>query len=145
MSQKQPACLSLVLPHHRSRGSICTWTAVGSTRTRGTGTQDAMCPMKPLPHTHHWHERFGNHVQDVQQKHIQEHLGSSVLPAAFPKYHTMPRQSKICGYWHWDSLHMATTLQKIQWSVRLFPNKRVLSKKERGRPWKHSFVPLRFE
>lgn len=131
MGKKQPACLSLALPHQGSRGSICRWIEVGSTRTRGTCAQDAVCPTKPLSHSHHWHEGFGSHVQGIQQKHTQEHLSSSVLLVAFPKYHTMPKQSKICGYWHWDSLHMATTLQKIQWSVRLFPNKCVLSKKER--------------
>lgn len=134
--EKQPACLSLALPHHGSRGSICTGIAVGSTWTRGTCAQDAMCPKQPLP----WRI-----WQPCVRRSAETHIGTARLFSAFPKYHTTSKQSKICGYWHWDSLHMATTLQKIQWSVRLFPNKCVLSKKERGRSWKHSFVPLGFE
>lgn len=47
--EKKPACLSLALPHHGSRGSTCTGIAVGSTWTRGTCAQDAMCPKQPLP------------------------------------------------------------------------------------------------
>lgn len=144
--EKKNACLSLALLHHRSSGNICTWIAAGSTWMRGMCAQDAMHPTKPLPHTHHWHEVFGNNVQGAQQKCTWKPIGSLVLLVAFPKYHALSEQSKVCGYWRWDSLRMATTLQKIQWSVRsLFCNKRVLSKKERGRSWKHSFVPLRFE
>lgn len=104
--------------------------------------QDAMHPAKPLPHTHHWHEVFGDNMQGIQQKHTQKPTGSSVLLVAIPKYHAMSEQLKVCGYRCWDSLRMATTLQKIQWSVRLlFHNKRVLSKKREKQVMKTFLCP----